>query len=224
MGYSVCVNYLSNQAAAAAVASDIEAAGAKAIAVQADVSRESDVMRLYEAIDQNLGTLSALINNAGILPGMSPIDDMDEDRLNNLWAVNLTSLFLCAREAVKRMSTSRGGAGGAIVNLSSAAARMGGPGQFLDYAASKGAADVFNHGLALELAPQGIRVNAVRPGLIDTDIHASAGAPDRVAQLAHMIPMGRAGSPEEVAETIMWLLSDKASYVTDSIVDVAGGR
>jgi len=223
-GYDVCVNYRADKAAAEAVVADIIAAGRRAVAVRADVSKEAEVVRLFETMDEQLGPLTALINNAGIFPKFGAIESMDSARLETMWATNISSVFFCAREAVKRMSTRHGGSGGVIVNMSSAASRMGGPGQFLDYAASKGAVDAFNHGLALELAPQGIRVNALRPGLIDTEIHASSGFPDRVRELAHMVPMGRPGSADEVAETAVWLLSDKASYVTDSIIDVAGGR
>jgi NAD(P)-dependent dehydrogenase (short-subunit alcohol dehydrogenase family) len=192
--------------------------------VQADVSREAEVEEMFEAIDRRFGRLTALVNNAGIMLPASPVTGVTEATLNHLWATNITSLFLCAREAVRRMSTDAGGAGGAIVNVSSAAARLGQPGQYVNYAASKGACDVFTHGLALEVAAQGIRVNAVRPGLIETDIHATAGDPGRLVRLAGSVPMRRAGTAEEVAETVLWLLSPAASYVTNSIVEVSGGR
>jgi NAD(P)-dependent dehydrogenase (short-subunit alcohol dehydrogenase family) len=223
-GYDVCINYVNNREAADAVAADVIAAGQRAIVVQADVAKQADIERLFEEMDNKLGTLDALINNAGIVGPNGPISRLNEDWLNKLWQINITGMILCAKEAVARMSTDTGGKGGGIVNMSSAAARMGGGGAFIDYAASKGAIDTLNHGLAQELAPQGIRVNAIRPGLIDTEIHASMGNGDRVAELGPSVPMGRAGTAEEVAETALWLLSDQASYVTDSIVDVAGGR
>lgn len=223
-GYDVCINYVNNREAADAVAADVVAAGQRAIVVQADVAKQADIEHLFEETDKQLGTLDALVNNAGIVGPNGPISHLNEDWLNKLWQVNITGMILCAKEAVSRMSTDSGGKGGAIVNMSSAAARMGGGGAFIDYAASKGAIDTLNHGLAQELAPQGIRVNAIRPGLIDTEIHASMGNGDRVAELGPSVPMGRAGTAEEVAETALWLLSEQASYVTDSIVDVAGGR
>ncbi len=223
-GYDVCVNYVSDQASAEAVANDVKNAGQRAITVQADVSKQSEIARLFDTVDSELGTLDALINNAGIVGPNGPIGRLEEDWLNHLWAVNITSMIICAKEAVARMSTATGGKGGAIVNMSSVGARMGGGGAFIDYAASKGAIDTFNHGLAQEVAEQGIRVNAIRPGIIDTDIHASMENGDRVATLGPSVPIGRAGTAEEVAETALWLLSEKASYVTDSIIDVAGGR
>lgn len=223
-GFDVCVNYRSNRAAAESVAADIEAAGRRAVAVAADVSVEADVMRLFETCDKTLGTLTALVNNAGILETQMRVETMDAVRLQRVFAVNVTGAFLCAREAVRRMSTRLGGGGGAIVNVSSAASRLGTPGEYVDYAASKGAIDTFTHGLALEVAEEGIRVNAVRPGIIDTEIHASGGEPDRIERIKDKVPMKRAGTPEEVAAAILWLLSGEASYATGAIIDVAGGR
>jgi len=223
-GYDVCINYVNNREAADGVAKDVAATGQRGIVVQADVAKQADIERLFKEVDNQLGTLDALVNNAGIVGPNGPISRLNEDWLNKLWQINITGMILCAKEAVARMSTDNGGKGGAIVNMSSAAARMGGGGAFIDYAASKGAIDTLNHGLAQELAPQGIRVNAIRPGLIDTEIHASMGNGDRVAELGPSVPMGRAGTAEEVAETALWLISEQASYVTDSIVDVAGGR
>lgn len=223
-GYAVAVNYNRHPDRAAEVVADIEAAGGRAIAVQADVSVEADVVRLFETVDRELGRVTALFNNAGIIHRMKPITEMMQAELEHMWRVNITSQFLCAREAAKRMSTKLGAQGGAIVNMSSAAARLGGANGSLDYAASKGAIDTFTIGLALELAPQGIRVNAVRPGLIETGIHDDMGDKDRLAKLGPTVPMERTGRPEEVAETVLWLLSPEASYVTKSIVDVGGGR
>ena len=223
-GYDVCVNYLSNRAAAETMVEDIEAAGQRAVAVSADVSRETDVVRLFETCDRTLGPLTALVNNAGILDRQMQIEDMDAARIQRVLAVNVTGSFLCAREAVRRMSNRHGGRGGAIVNISSAASRFGSPGEYVDYAASKGAIDTFTLGLALEVADAGIRVNAVRPGIIDTEIHASGGEPDRVNRVQARIPMHRAGTAEEVAEAVIWLLSNAASYSTGAILDVSGGR
>ncbi len=223
-GYAVAVNYAANQAAADDVVRAIEASGGTAIALQADVGDEAQVMRLFEQVDQQLGTLTALVNNAGVVDVASPVAEMSGARLKRMFDINVLGSMFCAREAVRRMSTKRGGAGGAIVNLSSAAARLGAPGQYVDYAAAKGAIDAFTMGLAKEVAAEGIRVNAVRPGLIDTDIHASGGEPDRVARLVHMVPMQRSGSAEEVAQAVVWLLSDGASYTTMSFLDVSGGR
>lgn len=223
-GYQVAVNYNRNPASAEAVVKEIEQSGGRAIAVQADVSREADVVRLFETVDRELGRVSALFNNAGVIHRMKPITDFAEAELAEMWRVNITSQFLCAREAAKRMSTKLGGEGGAIVNMSSAAARLGGANGSLAYAASKGAIDTFTTGLALELAPQGIRVTGVRPGLIDTTIHNDMGDPDRLAKLRPTVPLGRTGRVEEVAEAVLWLLSPQASYVTNTIIDIGGGR
>lgn len=223
-GYAVCVNYLRNTDAAAAVVREIESKSGRAIAVAADVSVEADVVRLFQEVDQKLGPLTALVNNAGIVDKQSRVDEMSAARLQRMVAVNVTASFLCAREAVRRMSTKHGGKGGAIVNVSSAASRIGGPGEYVDYAASKGAIDTMTIGLAKEVAEEGIRVNAVRPGIIYTDIHASGGEPNRVERVKASIPMKRGGQPIEVAHAILWLLSDEASYCTGTILDVAGGR
>ncbi len=223
-GYAVAVNYTANATAAEEVVRSIEASGGTAVALQADVADEDQVMRLFEQVDSQLGRLSALVNNAGVVDVAAPVADMNGARLKRMFDVNVFGSIVCAREAVRRMSTRRGGSGGAIVNLSSAAARLGSPGQYVDYAAAKGAIDAFTLGLAKEVAAEGIRVNAVRPGLIDTDIHASGGEPDRVARLVHMVPMQRSGSAQEVAQAIVWLLSDGASYTTMSLLDVSGGR
>lgn len=223
-GYAVAVNYASNEKAAQEVVKAIEASGGTAVALQADVGDEAQVMRLFEQVDEQLGPLTALVNNAGVVDVASPVAEMTGARLKRMFDINVLGSIFCAREAVRRMSTQRGGHGGAIVNLSSAAARLGSPGQYVDYAAAKGAIDAFTMGLAKEVAAEGIRVNAVRPGLIDTDIHASGGEPDRVARLVHMVPMQRSGSAEEVAQAVVWLLSDGASYTTMSLLDVSGGR
>lgn len=223
-GYAVCVNYLRNADAAASVVKKITSQGGRAMAVAADVSVEADVVRLFQEVDQKLGPLTALVNNAGIVDRQSRVDEMSAARLQRMFAVNVTSSFLCAREAVRRMSTRNGGKGGAIVNVSSAASRIGGPGEYVDYAASKGAIDTMTIGLAKEVAEEGIRVNAVRPGIIHTDIHASGGEPNRVERVKASIPMKRGGQPIEVAYAILWLLSDEASYCTGAILDVAGGR
>ncbi len=223
-GYHVAVNYNRNPERAQAVVDDIERAGGRAIAVQADVGVEADVVRLFETVDREFGPVTALFNNAGIVHRNKPITEFGQAELDTMWRVNISSQFLCAREAAKRMSTKLGGQGGAIVNMSSAAARLGGPNGALAYAASKGAIDTFTRGLALELAPQGIRVNAVRPGLIETEIHDDMGDKERLARLGPTVPLGRTGKPEEVAEAVLWLLSPQASYVTDSYVDIGGGR
>ncbi|WP_420475859.1 SDR family oxidoreductase [Noviherbaspirillum sp. ST9] len=223
-GYAVAVNYVHNRAAADEIVSAIRAAGGEALAVQADVAVEADVVRMFEEVDRGLGTLQALVNNAGILERQARVDEMDSARLARIFATNVTGSFMCAREAVKRMSTRRGGSGGAIVNLSSIAARLGAPNEYVDYAASKGAIDSLTIGLAKELAEEGIRVNGVRPGVIYTDIHASGGEPGRVERVKDAVPMKRGGDPEEVAQAILWLLSDEASYVTGTFVDVTGGR
>ena len=223
-GYVVCVNYLKNKAAAKQIVEEINADGGRALAVGADISREEEVVKLFCAVDDKLGKISALVNNAGILETQMRIEDMNAARLNRIFLTNITGSFLCAREAVKRMSTKNGGKGGAIVNVSSAAARLGSAGEYVDYAASKGAVDTFTRGLAQEVAGEGIRVNAVRPGVIDTDIHASGGEPGRVERVKASIPMKRGGSAEEVAKAIMWLLSSESSYTTGSLLEVSGGR
>ena len=223
-GYAVAVNYASQSRAADEVVRAIRAEGGTAIAVQADVGDEAQVMAMYEKVDAELGRLTALVNNAGVVDVQSRVDQMSVARLERMLRINIIGSFVCAREAVQRMSTRHGGAGGVIVNLSSAAARLGGPGQYVDYAASKGAIDTFTIGLAKEVADEGIRVNAVRPGLIDTDIHASGGQPGRAAELAPAVPMKRVGSAQEVAEAIVWLLSPESSYTTATVLDVTGGR
>ena len=223
-GYAVCVNYLKNEEAAEKIVNEINSNGGRAIAVCADISLEEEVVDLFQTVDVQLGTVSALVNNAGILETQMRIADMDAARLNRVFLTNIAGPFLCAREAVKRMSRKNGGNGGAIVNVSSAAARLGSPGEYVDYAASKGAIDTFTIGLAREVAEEGIRVNAVRPGIIDTDIHASGGEPGRVDRIKGTIPMKRGGSPEEVARAIMWLLSGESSYTTGALLDVSGGR
>jgi NAD(P)-dependent dehydrogenase (short-subunit alcohol dehydrogenase family) len=223
-GYAVAVNYASQLDAAEAVVQQILAQGGTAIAVQADVAVESQVMAMFATVDAQLGPLTALVNNAGVVDVASRLDAMDFVRLRRMFDVNLIGSMLCAREAVKRMSSLYGGAGGSIVNVSSAASRLGGAGQYVDYAASKGAIDTLTIGLAKEVATEGIRVNAVRPGIIDTDIHASGGQPDRASLLAPSVPMQRSGSALEVAQTIVWLMSSQASYVTGALLDVAGGR
>jgi NAD(P)-dependent dehydrogenase (short-subunit alcohol dehydrogenase family) len=223
-GYAVGVNYVKNRAAADAFVRDITASGGRAVAVQADVASEADVVRLFETIDRELGPLTALVNNAGILETQSRVDAIDAARIGRIFATNVTGAFVCAREAVRRMSTKRGGAGGAIVNVSSRAAILGAPGEYVDYAASKAALDTLTVGLAKEVAAEGIRVNGVRAGIIRTDIHASGGEPGRVERLGPTLPMQRGGDAIEVARAIVWLLSDDASYTTGSFVDVSGGR
>lgn len=223
-GYSVCVNFRRNREAADAVVSDIERAGGRAIAIQADVALEPDVVRLFETVDRELGVLSALVNNAGILERQTRVEDIDAARLARVFATNVTGAFLCSREAVRRMSTAKGGAGGALVNVTSRAAQLGAPGEYVDYAASKAAVDTLTIGLAREVAGEGIRVNAVRAGIIYSDIHASGGEPGRVDRLGPTLPMKRGGRPIEVARAILWLCSDEASYSTGTFIDVAGGR
>jgi NAD(P)-dependent dehydrogenase (short-subunit alcohol dehydrogenase family) len=223
-GYRVAINYVSDRKAAEKVAAEIEKAGSKALIVKADVAREDEIKRLFEEIDQKLGRLTHLVNNAGIVGRSSRLDAAEPAMIKQVIDLNVTGAILVAREAVKRMSTAHGGEGGSIVNLSSAAATLGSPGEFTWYAASKGAIDSFTLGLARELAKEGVRVNAVSPGLIETDIHAAGGEPNRVARMGPLIPMSRAGSADEVAEAILWLLSDKASYVTGANIRVAGGR
>ena len=223
-GYVVAVNYTANSLAADEVVRQIRQAGGQAMTVQADVANEAQVVAMFEKIDARFGRLTALVNNAGIVDQTARVDAMTLQRLQRMFAINVFGSFLCAREAVKRMSTRYGGAGGAIVNVSSAASRLGSPGQYVDYASAKGAIDTFTLGLAKEVAAEGIRVNAVRPGIIETGIHASGGLPDRVRDVAPQVPMQRAGSAEEVAESIVWLLGDGASYTTGALLDLAGGR
>jgi NAD(P)-dependent dehydrogenase (short-subunit alcohol dehydrogenase family) len=223
-GYAVCVNYFRDKEKAENLSSAINAKSGRAIAVQADVAVETDVVRLFETTDAKLGPVTALVNNAGIVGLQSRVENMDAARLQRMFATNVIGPFLCTREAIKRMSTKRGGKGGAIVNISSGASRLGSPGEYVDYAASKGAVDTMTIGLAKELAEDGIRVNAVRPGFVHTDIHAAGGEPNRIERLRDSIPMKRGGDPEEVARAILWLLSDEASYSTGAILDVTGGR
>lgn len=223
-GYIVCLTYLHNLAAAEAVVADITVAGGSARAFAADVSREPDVLQLFAQIDAEFGPVSALVNNAGVLDQQMRVDQMDATRLQRIFATNIIGPFLCAREAVRRMSTRYGGSGGAIVNVSSGATRLGAPGEYVDYAASKAAIDTFTIGLAKEVATEGMRVNAVRPGVIYTEIHASGGEPQRVERVKAFVPMQRGGQVEEVAHAILWLLSDEASYVTGACLDVTGGR
>ena len=223
-GYDVCVNYRSDAAAAAQVVEAATRAGARAVAVQADVAVEADVVRLFAECDEHLGRLSALVNNAAILESQMRLDAMDAARIVRVFATNVTGAFLCAREAVRRMSTRYGGSGGAIVNVSSGASRMGSPGEYVDYAATKGALDTMTSGLSREVALEGIRVNAVRAGHIYTGLHASGGEPDRVERVKSQVPMGRGGQPEEIAHAILWLLSEDASYTTGAFLDVAGGK
>jgi NAD(P)-dependent dehydrogenase (short-subunit alcohol dehydrogenase family) len=223
-GYAVCVNYRSRQDAAGAVVAAIVASGGRAVAVQADVAVEPDVVQLFDACDRALGPVTALVNNAGILETQMRVEAMDAARITRILATNVVGSFLCAREAVRRMSTRRGGRGGAIVNLSSGAARLGAPGEYVDYAASKGAIDTFTIGLAQEVAQDGIRVNAVRAGYIYTEMHASGGEPGRVDRVKAFVPMRRGGQPEEVAQAVLWLLSDESAFTTGSFVDVTGGR
>ena len=223
-GWAVAVNYASGETAAAAIVAQIRAAGGTALAVQADVSDEAQVLAMFATLDRELPPLGALVNNAGVVDVQARVDVMSLPRLQRMFAINVFGSFLCAREALKRLSTKHGGRGGAIVNLSSAASRIGAPGQYVDYAAAKGAIDVFTMGLAKEVALEGVRVNAVRPGIIETEIHASGGLPDRAKQMAPLVPMQRAGSAEEVAQAVLWLMSEASSYTTGSIVDVTGGR
>jgi NAD(P)-dependent dehydrogenase (short-subunit alcohol dehydrogenase family) len=223
-GFHVCVNYLRQQRAADQVVAAIQQKGGTAIAIQADVSSESDVVRLFDSADRRLGSITALVNNAGIVERQSRLDSMDSARLHRVFAINVFGSFLCAREAVRRMSTRHGGQGGNIVNVSSGAARAGSPNEYIDYAASKGAIDTLTIGLAKEVAEEKIRVNAVRPGFIYTDIHALGGEPNRVDRVKVQVPMQRGGQPEEVASAILWLLSEEASYITGALLDVTGGR
>jgi NAD(P)-dependent dehydrogenase (short-subunit alcohol dehydrogenase family) len=223
-GWDVAVNYTRDAAAAERVAAQVRAAGRRALVIQADVADEAQVLTMYAAVDREFGALGGLVNNAGVVDMPARVDEMSLQRLQRMFAINLTGSFLCAREAVRRMSTKHGGQGGVIVNLSSAAARLGSPGQYVDYAASKAGIDLMTLGLAREVATEGIRVNAVRPGIIDTEIHASGGLPDRAKQVAPQVPMQRAGTAEEVAQAIVWLLSEDSSYTTGAVIDVTGGR
>ena len=223
-GWDVAVNYTRDAAAAEAVAAQVRDHGRRAIVVRADVAVEAEVLAMFAAVDRDLGPLHGLVNNAGVVDRPARVDEMSVARLTRMFAINLTGSFVCAREAVKRMSTRHGGSGGVIVNLSSAAAKLSAAGQYVDYAAAKAGIDIFTLGLAREVANEGVRVNAVRPGIIDTDIHASGGQPDRVAQISPMVPMQRAGSALEVAQAIVWLLSDESSYSTGAVLDVTGGR
>ena len=223
-GWAVAVNYTANSLAADEVVRAIRADGGRAMAVQADVADEAQVLRMFEQVDAKFGRLAGLVNNAGVVDQRARLDEMDTARWRRMFDINVIGSLICAREAVRRMSTKHGGTGGAIVNVSSAASRLGSPGEYVDYAASKGAIDTFTVGLAKEVANEGIRVNAVRPGLIDTEIHASGGRPERLRELAPLIPMQRGGTADEVAQLIVWLLSDAASYTTMSLVDVSGAR
>jgi NAD(P)-dependent dehydrogenase (short-subunit alcohol dehydrogenase family) len=218
------VNYTANSLAADEVVRQIRQAGGNAMTVQADVADESQVLKMFEKVDAKLGRLTALVNNAGVVDQTSRVDAMSMARFKRMFEINVYGSFVCAREAVRRMSTRHGGTGGSIVNLSSVAARLGAPGQYVDYAAAKGAIDSFTVGLAKEVAAEGIRVNAVRPGIIDTDIHASGGLPDRAREMAPQVPMQRPGSAEEVARSILWLMSPESSYTTGTVLDVTGGR
>ncbi len=223
-GWDVAVNYTRDATAAQAVAADVRALGRRALVLQADVAQHTQVLAMFEAIDKNWGPLSGLVNNAGVVDVAARVDQMSPERLQRMFAINVMGSIWCAQEAVRRMSQRHGGVGGSIVNLSSAAAKLGSPGQYVDYAAAKGAIDTFTLGLAREVAGEGVRVNAVRPGIIETDIHASGGQPERAAQMAPSVPMLRAGSAEEVAQAIVWLLGAGSSYTTGSVVDVTGGR
>jgi len=223
-GYAVCVNYLHNRKAADEIVRSIEQIGRHAIAVAADVASEQEVMRLFETVDKQLGRVTALVNNAGILETQTRLEGIDAARLNRVFATNVTGTFMCSREAVRRMSTKHGGEGGSIVNVSSRASQLGSPGEYIDYAASKGAVDSLTVGLSKEVAEEGIRVNAVRPGFIYTEMHASGGEPNRVDRVKAFTPMKRGGTAGEVANAILWLLSDEASYTTGAFIEVSGGR
>lgn len=222
-GYAVCINYIANDIAAEKIKNEILEGGGRCITVKADVSIANDVARLFETVDRELGSVSVLVNNAAILNTQCRLEDISEERFSNVLRTNVMSCFLCCKEAVKRMSTKNGGLGGAIVNVSSGASKSGSPNEYIDYAASKGAVDTLTRGLALEVAAEGIRVNAVRPGLIYTEMHAAGGEPNRVERLKSKIPMQRGGQPKEVAEAIFWLATDRSSFVTGSFIDTAGG-
>ncbi len=223
-GYNICINYKSNSDAAAQVLAQVKSYGVQAISVKADVSKESDVISLFQEIDQNLGAITHLVNNVGVLLPQSRVEDLTALRINTILTTNVTSYFLCCREAIKRMSTQHGGKGGAIVNVSSAASRLGAPHEYIDYAASKGAIDTLTTGLSLEVASENIRVNCVRPGFIHTDMHADGGEPDRINRVKENIPLQRGGQPSEVASAIAYLLDDEASYITGTFIDLAGGK
>ena len=223
-GFSVCVNFLQDRNSAEAVVREVKTSGVDAFAWKADVSSEDEVAGMFEIYEKKLGKLTALVNNAGVLDQQIRVDQMSKERIQRIFSVNVIGCFLCAREAVRRMSTKYGGNGGCIVNISSGAAKVGSPGEYVDYAASKGAVDTLTIGLAREVAEEGIRVNAVRPGFIDTEIHSSGGEPERMERVRHLVPMKRTGQPAEVAEAVVWLLSGESSYVTGSILDVSGGR
>ena len=223
-GYAVVINFANNASAAQETVAQITETGGRAVAIQADISKEAEVLRMFEQMDEQFGPLDALVNNAGIIQPQIKVVDMHAERILQVLSTNVLGSFLCAREAIKRMSIAKGGKGGAIVNLSSIAARLGSPFEYVDYAASKGAVDAFTIGLSKEVAAEGIRVNCVRPGLIYTDIHAKGGEPNRVARLESSVPMLRGGQAEEVAQAVLWLLSAEASYVTGAFVDVSGGK
>lgn len=223
-GYDIAIGYNSDRTGAESVAADVQAAGGKAVLIQADIGNPSDIERMFEDLDAAFPRLDALVNNAGIVAPKAQVVEMEADRLHTIFQINVVGAFLVARNAVRRMSTDTGGHGGAIVNMSSAAARIASPNQYVDYAASKGAIDVLTKGLAEEVATQGIRVNAIRPGVIETEIHAKGGEPDRVGRIAPLVPMQRAGTATEVAEAVLWMLSDAAGYVTGAFIDVSGGR
>lgn len=224
MGYAVAVNYNRNSAAAERIASQINAGGGKAITIQADIAQEKDILHLFSEIDKHLGRLNCLVNNAGILEQQMRVAEMNMERLNRIFSANVIGHFICTREAVRRMSTRNGGHGGTIINVSSVAARTGSPGEYVDYAASKGALDTFTIGLSKEVAGEGIRVNGIRPGFIYTDIHADGGEPGRVDRIKETIPLKRGGQPQEVAKAIMWLASEESSFCTGTFIDVSGGR
>ncbi len=223
-GYRVCISYVDNKEAADSVINDIQSAGGQAMAVQADIANEEQVIDLFDSAEKAFGPTFALVNNAGILLQQMRLENMTPERINRVFSVNVTGSFICAREAVRRMALSRGGKGGVIVNLSSLAAKLGAPDEYIDYAASKGAIDTMTIGLAKEVAAEAIRVNAVRPGIVRTDIHASGGEPGRISRISPLIPMKRAGEPGEIAKAVIWLISDDSSYVTGALLDIAGGR